>query len=187
MEGHKIMATKIVQHEALERCIKCKLHKTRRNVVKGRGELPCHILLIGDCPGTADDLMEESFMGEVGRLLDHMLSESGILPNCVVYRTNTVLCRATDGKNLITREPHLEEIVACGGNVMQIANEAAPHAVVLMGDIAAKTWHKVFPAAYVIQHPIYLAKTGGQRSPSYLKNIRILEEVYGSIKDGTSN
>lgn len=180
------MAIKILQQEVLERCTKCKLHKTRRNVIKGRGSIPCHVLVLGDCPSTADDMLEEAFLGEVGKLLDQMLMEAGILPNCAVYRTNTILCRATDGKTLATRDPSGDEIIACGGNVMSIINDAAPWVVVLMGDLVAKTWKKVFPAARVIQHPLILLKTGGQRSPQYLKNIRILEEVYGSIKDSSA-
>lgn len=159
----------------INKCCRCKLSTTRRCVVVGRGDLPCDILIIGDNPRTGDDLFEEAYIGEVGILLDTMLTDAGVIPKYRVYRTNTVLCRPTDGKNLTTRDPNDAEILACAGNIMKIFQDASPSGIVLLGNIAEKAWKKVFPASLVIQHPLFLNQTGGKRSPSYLKNVRLLE------------
>lgn len=163
--------------DAIKQCRNCKLSTSRRNVVLGRGVLPCDLLAIGEAPGTAEDLLDEAFVGESGKLLDGMMAQAGFTTAHRVYFTNTVLCRPTDRKGGENREPTANEILMCSANVGTVINWAQPKEVLLIGDVARKYFRKTFPRAFYIHHPAYLLRTGGTMSPYYLKNIRILEDL----------
>lgn len=163
-------------------CSACGLSKSRRSVVYGRGEREdADVLIVGEAPGLSDDMIGEAFIGDAGRLLDEMIRQAG-LDGFRIFRTNIVLCRPAERIGGAGREPKPEEIAACGENVGAILDLANPRAVVLAGDLAAKYYGKRFPRARKIQHPAYLLKTGGTRSPYWLKNIRTLEEVRAEIE-----
>ena len=51
----------------------CKLKENSRNLILGDGNINCSIMLIGEAPGLEEDSNANTFMGEVGELLDKML------------------------------------------------------------------------------------------------------------------
>ena len=51
----------------------CKLKENSRNLILGDGNINSPIMLIGETPGLEDDSNANTFMGEVGELLDKML------------------------------------------------------------------------------------------------------------------
>jgi len=57
-------------------CTNCQLHKTRKQVVVGRGTIPADILFIGEAPGISEDTIGLAFIGEGGKLLDYMIQEA---------------------------------------------------------------------------------------------------------------
>jgi uracil-DNA glycosylase family 4 len=154
----------------------CQLHKTKYKYVFGRGDIPCDILFLGMGPGRSEDLIGEAFIGESGKLLDKMCHDAGLNIYRLFY-TNIVLCHPTDklgGKN---RDPSGYEIATCFENVLYIIGEACPRIMVFAGALPHKYYHKAFPEAFQIHHPSYLLQSGGQDSPDYLKNIRVMEGI----------
>jgi DNA polymerase len=163
-------------------CKGCRLAHTRRNVVLGRGVLPCKLLLIGEAPGKSEDVLHEAFVGAAGKLLDTILFDAG-LATVPTFITNVVLCRPCDSYGGDNREPDADEVLACAGNVQQLISAAAPRAVVLMGIVAQRYLKKEFPFATTIRHPAALLREGGKTSPFYLNTIRALEAVKHELED----
>lgn len=163
-------------------CAACGLSKTRRSVVYGRGPREdVDVVVLGEAPGKSEDALGEAFVGESGRMLDRMMREAGLDVFRIFY-TNVVLCHPTDRKGGTNREPLPEEIAACGDNIGAILDLANPRVVVFAGDIPAKYYARRFPGSFRISHPSFLLRTGGEKSPYYLKNIRTLEEVRAKIE-----
>lgn len=175
------MASKIITIDSVKQCTKCKLCKTRYHVVIGRGNLTgCDVFCIGEAPGKAEDLLGEAFVGEAGKLLDKMFKKSG-LGRVRLFITNTVMCHPTNKRGGDNRQPEQDEILSCMGNISTLINWANPRKILLIGDVALTYYKKSFPGYFHIMHPALLLRNGGEYSPHYLKNIRILEELYASL------
>jgi len=167
----------------IQSCSNCPtMSRSSRGAVVGRGDIPCRVLFLGDYPGMSEDILGEAFIGPTGKLLDKMIKDSG-LGNDRVYFTNVVLCypridrKITGIHDLVSRDPFPSEIAACSENVIEIIDAAQPEKIVLVGKIAETYYKKEFPTSITIQHPRLILQTGGERSPYYLKNIRILEGI----------
>lgn len=156
------------------KCKRCGLYRFRHNIVPGRGIIPAIILFIGEGPGKSEDLLGEAFVGRAGKVLNELISGAGIIS---YYITNIVLCRPTDGFQGDNRIPEQEEVLACTNNVMKIVKLVHPELVVLLGKVAQKYYGKEFPEALHLQHPSFLARQGGVRSPFYQTNLRALKEA----------
>jgi len=151
-------------------CKKCDLHKTRHNIIIGRGETPATLLFIGDAPSTSDDLIGNCFVGPVGKFLEEMRNAAGIysIPS---YFTNAVFCKAGG-------DPTREQILACSQNVYKnIRENVCPEAVILMGDIAKSIFRNAFAKVCCIPHPAILLKHGGKNSMGYSESIIKLQAM----------
>ena len=51
-------------------CQKCKLCKTRQNIVFGTGNKNAKIMFIGEGPGADEDKQGEPFVGRAGKLMN---------------------------------------------------------------------------------------------------------------------
>ena len=60
-------------------------------------------------------------------------------------------------------------------NTINLNNQQAKY-IVILGKVAQKYYDKEFPDAIILQHPAYLARQGGVRSPNYTINLRKLKE-----------
>jgi len=87
-------------------CTRCKLHKTRTNVVIGEGPENAAVMLIGEAPGQTEDVEGRPFCGKSGTLLREKLNEIGLLDKS--YITNIVKCRPPNN-----RDPEEDEVQAC--------------------------------------------------------------------------
>ena len=79
-------------------CNKCKLCKTRQNIVFGAGNKNAKIMFIGEGPGVDDDIQGEPFVGRDGKLMDLAFGIVGIKRE-EVYCTNIIKCRLLSNKN----------------------------------------------------------------------------------------
>lgn len=115
---------------AIKACRKCKLARTRNNVVTWSGPMPCRILLIGEAPGKIEDEQGTPFVGPAGKLLDRLLLIIGLKRKdvCVV---NTVCCRPP-----LNRTPDAEEIFACDEWFQKQVEFANPDVIVTLGRVA---------------------------------------------------
>lgn len=169
-------------------CGRCRLHKTRRLIVYGRGEVPAHMLFIGEGPGISEDTSGVAFYGKSGKLLDVMLAHACELA-CVGARhlrkfiTNTVLCHPTDSLAGPNRQPHPDEVLACMQNVRTIYDMVKPQITVFVGKVAMKHYGKMFSPCAAITHPASLLRSGGAAAPNYLTIVRNLSlMVQGVLK-----
>jgi len=180
--------------EHIKICSNCKLCKTRNNVVIGRGVIPADVLFLGEAPLPVDDLIGMPFLGTRAKFLTKMFSDS--VEECQksfpsYFITNTILCvpyswDKKEKKN-IYRSPKLEEILKCKKNVFKIIWTVKPKIICFIGKEAEKYYLNDLKSMsnYVIKrlnHPGFLAKSGGESSPYYGTNIRYLTEIIEKIE-----
>jgi len=109
-------------------CVKCPLHKSRKNAVPGEGNPNAKIMLIGEAPGYWEDVQGRPFVGAAGRFLDLLLVEAG-LKRQDVFICNILKCRPP--KN---REPQPDEISACTPYLDRQINTIRPQIIVTLGN-----------------------------------------------------
>ena len=78
--------------EKIKGCNRCKLCKTRQNIVFGVGNKNAKIMFIGEGPGADEDRLGEPFVGKAGKLMDMAFEAVGIKRQ-EVYIANIVKCR----------------------------------------------------------------------------------------------
>ena len=63
---------------SIKDCKKCKLCKTRQNIVFGTGNKNADLMFIGEGPGADEDAKGEPFVGRAGKLMDMAFEIVGI-------------------------------------------------------------------------------------------------------------
>ena len=122
---------KLAQEQALS-CTKCKLAKTRTQVVFGVGSANPDLVIIGEAPGYYEDQSGEPFVGKAGQLLTKMLAAIQIRREDV-YICNVIKCRPPNNRN-----PDPDEIVACRPWLQQQLQILRPKVLCSMGKFAAQ-------------------------------------------------
>lgn len=116
-------------------CTKCPLSELRSNVVNGIGPVNARIMIVGEAPGTEEDLKKMPFIGKAGQKLDMLLSRAGI-HRSQVYLTNATRCfprlRTIEG----FRAPHFEEGQSCLSYLEQEIAFVKPNIIVPIGSVA---------------------------------------------------
>ncbi len=130
----------IRQHETLEKirkdlgeCQRCKLGKTRTNLVFGTGNPQARLVFVGEGPGADEDAQGEPFVGEAGQVLNRIITAMG-LKREEVYICNVVKCRPP--KN---RDPEQDEIEACSSFMLRQVRSINPEVIVALGKFASQT------------------------------------------------
>lgn len=113
------------------KCKRCRLHRTRTNVVFGTGPADAGIMLLGEGPGFMEDKTKIPFCGAAGKHLNDLLREAG-LERENVRITNTVLCRPPGN-----RDPLPDEIEACHQFLDGQISTIKPGLIIALGRIAA--------------------------------------------------
>jgi len=111
-------------------CQKCKLCKTRQNIVFGVGNPNAEIMFIGEGPGGDEDLQGEPFVGKAGQLMNKAFDIIEIKRE-EVYIANIVKCRPPHN-----RDPEDDEIHACMDYLRNQVMIIKPKIIVLLGRIA---------------------------------------------------
>ena len=118
--------------KAIEKCQKCKLCKTRTNIVFGVGNKNADIMFIGEGPGADEDAQGEPFVGKAGRLMDMAFTSLGIKRE-EMYIANIVKCRPPFNRN-----PEQDEEQACLNYLRNQVILVKPKIIVLLGNVALK-------------------------------------------------
>ena len=118
--------------KSLENCQKCKLCKTRNNIVFGVGNREADIMLIGEGPGADEDMQGEPFVGKAGKLMDMAFEALGIKKE-ELYIANIVKCRPPFNRN-----PEQDEEQACLDYLRNQVILVKPKVIVLLGNVALK-------------------------------------------------
>ena len=111
-------------------CNKCKLCKTRQNIVFGTGNKNTEIMFIGEGPGADEDTQGEPFVGRAGKLMNMAFGIVGIKRE-EVYIANVVKCRPPANRN-----SEEDEAFSCLNYLRNQVILVKPKVVVLLGRIA---------------------------------------------------
>jgi uracil-DNA glycosylase len=141
------------------------------------GNPAAEIMLVGEAPGSEEDLQGKPFVGRAGQLLDRMLKAIG-LDRTRVFIVNTVPWRPPGN-----REPSPEEMALCQPFLHRQVELVAPKLLVTLGNVPTKAlfqtttgimrmrgqWkdltiggHRVPTIAMF--HPAYLLRQPGQKA-----------------------
>lgn len=168
----------------INKCKKCSLHKYRRKIVIGKGRFPADVLFIGEAPGKSEDLRGTPFSGPSGKLFERALEivfdKLKSIPT--YYITNTVLCRPCDKKGGPNRAPSKEEILTCKQNILKIIYRVNPYETILLGKVAENAFKSLDGKNHSLQHPAYILRRGGVKSPEFRIFCRKLHEILKGIK-----
>ena len=118
--------------KSIENCQKCKLCRTRKNIVFGVGNKEADIMFIGEGPGADEDMQGEPFVGKAGKLMDMAYTALGIKRE-EVYIANIVKCRPPSNRN-----PEQDEEQACLNYLRNQVILVKPKIIVLLGNVALK-------------------------------------------------
>ena len=118
--------------ESIKDCNKCKLCKTRQNIVFGTGNKHAKLMFIGEGPGADEDRLGEPFVGRAGKLMNLAFETLGI-DRKEVYIANVVKCRPPGNRN-----PEEDEAVACLNYLRNQVILVQPEIIVLLGSVALK-------------------------------------------------
>ncbi len=119
--------------EKMGDCQRCRLAKTRTNIVFGVGNPEAELMFVGEAPGSEEDKQGEPFVGRAGKLLDKIIQAMG-LERETVYIANVVKCRPPENRN-----PAIDEIQTCGPFLLQQVEIIQPKVIVALGTFAAQT------------------------------------------------
>ena len=118
--------------ESIKDCNKCKLCKTRQNIVFGTGNKHAKLMFIGEGPGADEDRLGEPFVGRAGKLMNLAFETLGI-DRKEVYIANVVKCRPPANRN-----PEEDETLACLDYLRNQVILVHPEIIVLLGSVALK-------------------------------------------------
>src|SRR5581483_1083111 len=116
----------------LGECTRCKLHRTRTNIVFGVGNADARLMFVGEAPGEDEDLQGFPFVGKAGQLLTKMIEAMGLRRDDV-YICNTVKCRPPNNRN-----PEPDELLACEPFLKGQLGAVKPEVIVTLGKFAAQ-------------------------------------------------
>lgn len=116
--------------EEIGDCHRCKLSKSRKNIVFGAGSADARLMFIGEAPGKDEDMQGEPFVGEAGMLLTKLIEKMG-LKRDAVYIANIIKCRPP-----MNRDPEEDEIFSCRAFLDKQIDVIAPEFIITLGRIA---------------------------------------------------
>jgi DNA polymerase len=113
-------------------CTRCRLCRTRKNVLGGEGNLQARLMLIAQAPGENEDREGRMFIGPSGQVLDDLLEEAEIGRD-EIYMTNLIKCKLPQN-----RKPKQDEIDTCSRFLEQEIILIDPEIIVPLGYYATR-------------------------------------------------
>jgi DNA polymerase len=119
--------------QAYKDCLKCELSKGRTKFVYGEGNPDATCMVIGEAPGSQENIQGRPFVGPAGELLDKMLLAIKIKREDV-FIANIVKCRPPNN-----RDPEQSERLACLPYLEEQIEIIKPKIFLFLGLVAAQT------------------------------------------------
>jgi len=116
----------------LEGCPRCKLAKSRTNIVFGQGNPKAELMFVGEAPGRDEDEQGLAFVGRAGQLLTKIIEAMGKTREDV-YIANVLKCRPPNNRN-----PEPDEVASCRPFLEEQIRLIAPRVIVTLGTFAAQ-------------------------------------------------
>src|SRR5258706_12533627 len=114
-------------------CEKCKLSKSRTQVVYGVGNRNADLMFIAEAPGRDEDLKDEPFVGRAGQLLTDIIKAMKLTRDDV-YIANVIKCRPPENRN-----PEPDELEACRPYIQRQVEIIQPKVIVTLGRFALQS------------------------------------------------
>ncbi len=118
--------------KSLEGCPRCKLSKTRTNIVFGQGNAKADLMFVGEAPGRDEDEQGLAFVGKAGQLLTKIIEAMGRKREDV-FICNVLKCRPPNNRN-----PEPDEVASCRPFLDEQIRLIAPRVIVTLGTFAAQ-------------------------------------------------
>lgn len=144
-------------------CECCPMKSSRHNVVFAEGEPGPKLVIVGEAPGSEEDLQGIPFVGKSGQLLTSMLDALSIVrrEDCVIL--NVLKCRPPGNRN-----PEPAEIACCTHYLMRQLELLEPKVLFLMGRFASQALIGLEPGAALgrMRGRVHQAQVGDRRIPA---------------------
>ncbi len=118
---------------AAEACQRCRLARTRTNVVFSDGNPNARLMVVGEAPGHHEDRTGAPFVGQAGKLLDLLLASVDLSRRESAYICNVLKCRPPGN-----RDPMADEIELCAPYLRAQIALVAPEVILAVGTFAAQ-------------------------------------------------
>jgi uracil-DNA glycosylase len=112
-------------------CPRCKLSKSRTNIVFGQGNPKAELMFIGEAPGRDEDEQGLAFVGRAGQLLTKIIEAIG-RTRADVFIANVLKCRPPNNRN-----PEPDEVASCRPFLEEQIRLISPRVIVTLGSVAA--------------------------------------------------
>ena len=161
-------------------CVKCRLSKSRTQVVYGVGNPNADLMFIGEAPGRDEDIQGEPFVGRAGQLLTDIIKAMKLTRDDV-YIANVIKCRPPENRN-----PEPEELDTCRPYIRRQVEIIQPKVIVTLGRFALQSLtEKAF--AISAARGQWLDFNGIKVMPTYhpaylLRNPAAKKEVWADMK-----
>jgi DNA polymerase len=116
----------------LGECQRCKLWRTRTNIVFGEGNPKAELMFVGEAPGADEDATGRPFVGRAGQLLTKMIEAIGMKRE-EVYIGNILKSRPPGNRN-----PEADETAACKPFLLRQIAVIRPKLIVTLGNPATQ-------------------------------------------------
>ena len=113
-------------------CPRCKLSKSRTNIVFGQGSPKAELMFVGEAPGRDEDEQGLAFVGRAGQLLTKIIEAMGKKREDV-WIGNILKCRPPNNRN-----PEPDEVAACRPFLEEQIRLISPKVIVTLGTFAAQ-------------------------------------------------
>jgi uracil-DNA glycosylase family 4 len=117
----------------LGECRRCKLCRTRTNIVFGTGNANAELMFVGEAPGADEDEQGLPFVGRAGQLLTKIIQAIDMRRE-EVYICNILKCRPPQNRN-----PETEEIATCQPFLFRQIAAIRPRVICALGTFGAQT------------------------------------------------
>jgi len=114
-------------------CVKCRLAKSRTQVVYGVGSPNADLMFIGEAPGRDEDIQGKPFVGRAGQLLTDIIKAMKLTRDDV-YIANVIKCRPPENRN-----PEQDELDACRPHIRRQIEIIQPKVIVTLGRFALQS------------------------------------------------
>jgi len=118
--------------DAVQRCRRCPLYRTRTHAVISDGTPEARLLFIGEAPGREEDLQGKPFVGAAGQLLTKMIEAMGL------RRETVYICNVLKDRPPGNRTPLPEEVEACLPFLQEQLAIVQPAVICTLGSVATK-------------------------------------------------
>ncbi len=163
-----------------------------KKLVVGEGNVFANLIVIGEAPGSTENLIGKPFVGKSGKLLRKLLNISGINVMNDVYFCNVMKCHPTNN-----RKPNKKEVLFHKPWLLKQIELIEPKIVLLTGAVAMKTILEIKdPISFVrgkwifkngieymiIFHPSYLLRfSPNQKNNPYSLTLKDLLNVRNKL------